>query len=203
RGEPVLPPDRPDPGRRTIGERVALEQMENGGGTLQQAQLGAHDPRILAPLSQGSEPEIPFESRLVGRIDAGWLHRILRLVAEGVRSPLHAVARALKLDLPALAGHPREQPVTVPGPERLGGRGGPTEGWGEPLRDARCEDEGRVEDPSERDPRRPRGSLRLHRRCRETEAAVIEQQYAETEDDVVQERVVRAEDDPDLEGRGE
>src|SRR5260370_19943240 len=81
--------------------------------------FGARHDGIRTPGAEGSEPQIPVEARLVGRIDARSLVRILRLVAEGVCKPSLAVVRTLKFDFVAAASHNGEEAVAVCDAERL------------------------------------------------------------------------------------
>ena len=69
--------------------------------------------RYLAPRSKRSEPQIPFESRLIGRVNSRRLFHILRLVAERIGNPRFAVARALKFNFVARVGHHGKQSVSV------------------------------------------------------------------------------------------
>src|SRR5207245_9113122 len=95
RGEPVRPLHDGDLGGRLPVEWIAREEAQNLRRAGEQTQLGVDDPRVLAPLAERGEPEVPFEPRLVWRVDAGRLHRILWLVAERVRRPVRAVAGTL------------------------------------------------------------------------------------------------------------
>src|SRR6266851_3444282 len=81
--------------------------------------FGARHDGIRTPRAEGSEPQIPVEARLVGRIDARSLVGILRLVAEGVCVPSLAIVRTLKFDFVAAAGHNGEEAVAVCDAERL------------------------------------------------------------------------------------
>src|SRR5436190_9518499 len=117
--EPVLPPDGAHERRRRPRRKwIAAEQPQHARAVLEQPLLRQHDPGRLLPRAERREPEVPLEPRLVRRIDARPLERILRLVPEGVRYPRDAVAAPLELDLVARLGHHGEQPIRVRDPER-------------------------------------------------------------------------------------
>src|SRR5450755_3483499 len=65
------------------------------------------------PLAERSKPQIPIETRLIGRVNARRLTRILGLESKWIRRPVFAVLRTLKLDFIAPARHGSEQTVTV------------------------------------------------------------------------------------------
>src|SRR5581483_4501268 len=103
--EPILPKDGPHLLGRVAIEWIARKQRQHIGRVIQQALLRAGHNRVFAPRAQRCEPQIPVETRLIRRIDAGPLRRILRFVTERIRAPVLAITRSLKLDLIAAARH--------------------------------------------------------------------------------------------------
>src|SRR6516162_5069304 len=101
-GEPVLPQHGANLLRRCLRKRIAGEQREHLRITREQQLLGMKHKSIFAPVSERGEPQVPVKARLVWRVDARRLGRILRLVAEGVSDPVLAVVRSLELNLVAL-----------------------------------------------------------------------------------------------------
>src|SRR5207245_9249096 len=150
-GEPVLPLHGADVGGRLPVEGIAREEAEDLRRAGEQTQLGVDDPWVLAPLAERGEPEVPFEPRLVWRVDAGRLHRILRLVAERVRRPVRAVAGALELELEAVVRHHREETIAVRDAQGLQRDGRPEQRPPPAARASGQEQEGGEGDPTEQD----------------------------------------------------
>src|SRR6516165_4873142 len=117
--EPVLPQHGANLLRWSLRKRIAGEQRKHLRITREQQLLGMKHKSIFAPVSERGEPQVPVKARLVWRVDARRLGRILRLVAEGVSDPVLAVVRSLELNLVALPGHASEQAVLVRDTKRL------------------------------------------------------------------------------------
>src|SRR5258708_1313804 len=111
--EPRLPQYSADVERRRLNERIALEEGKNVGIVGEQAFLGERHDFILVPITERGEPEVPFKSWLIGRVDARGLIQGLRLVAERIGDPVLTVAGALKFDFVTAAGHHGEKAVLI------------------------------------------------------------------------------------------
>src|SRR4029078_625400 len=94
-----LPPDSSHQRWRFALKRTISEQSQHRRTSLEQPPLREHDPRRFLPRSERREPEIPLESRLIGRIDPRPFAHILRLVPKSIRHPRHALPPPPKPDL--------------------------------------------------------------------------------------------------------
>src|ERR1700674_5415375 len=89
--EPVLPEHRADLSRRLLRKRIASKKGQHILVTGKEPQLRVRHDRILAPGTQGCEPQVPIEPRLIRRVDSRWFIQILRLVAKWVSLPALAI----------------------------------------------------------------------------------------------------------------
>src|ERR1700737_3999044 len=89
--EPVLPEHRADLSRRLLRKRIAGKKGQHILVIGKEPQLRVRHDRILAPGTQGCEPQVPIEPRLIRRVDSRWFIKILRLVAKWVSLPALAI----------------------------------------------------------------------------------------------------------------
>lgn len=101
------------------GKRVPGEKAKDLRATFQEADLGAGDDRCAVPGGERGEPEVPVEARLVRRVDARAIVRVLRFEAKEIGRPVLVIVGALKLDLVAVRRHVGEKAVLVGDAERL------------------------------------------------------------------------------------
>src|SRR5207247_11191609 len=66
-GEMIFVQHGAEVARRFFGKRILFEQREHLRGALGQANQEVHKPRIAAIITEGSEPHLPVESRLLRR----------------------------------------------------------------------------------------------------------------------------------------
>src|SRR5262249_12954336 len=118
-GKPVLPNQGPHLPRRLCRKWITREKPHHAGLVAQEPLLCIDDPQVLAPGAERSEPQVPFKTRLVRRVDPRRLRRVLGLVAEGVGAPGLAVQCSLKFDFVPLVRHHREQSVAVGNAKRF------------------------------------------------------------------------------------
>src|ERR1700739_2012904 len=112
-GEPILPENSAYVTRRRLRKRATAEKSQYILVVLEQTLLGKRHEVVLAPVSEGCEPEVPVEARLIWRVDARCLIECLWLVAEGIWRPVLPVVRALKFDFIPAVGHHRKQSVLI------------------------------------------------------------------------------------------
>src|SRR5579871_1470410 len=93
--EPVLPNHRAHEPRRLGRKGIRFKERHNIRTTREQPLLCAHDDWIGAPIAQRSKPQIPVESRLIRRVDARRLVRILGLISKLVGCPILPIHRTL------------------------------------------------------------------------------------------------------------
>jgi hypothetical protein len=103
-----------------LGNGFPAKSASTGGEPL----LGIDHESIFLPALQGSEPQVPIESRLIGSENAGSLPQVLRLIAERIWGPDLSVIRALEFDLVSSPSHHREEPISIGDSKRLEGRDG-------------------------------------------------------------------------------
>ena len=104
--------------RRSLRKGIGGEEREYVRVFRKQPPFGAQDERIVAPLAERREPQVPIESRLVGRRCAA-LCSAPAVVTEGIRNPGLAVVRTLEFDFVTVARHHREQSVPVGDSKRI------------------------------------------------------------------------------------
>src|SRR5579862_2195893 len=119
RGEPVLPEHRTDLSRRVLRKRIGGKKGQHILVIGKQSHLRVRHDRIVTPGTQGCEPQVPIEARLIRRVDPRRLVQILRLVAKRVSHPVPSILRTLEFDLVPSARHHREEAVLIGNPERL------------------------------------------------------------------------------------
>src|SRR5207244_12434937 len=83
-GEMIFVQHGAEVARRFFGKRILFEQREHLRGALGQANQEVHKPRIAAIITEGGEPHLPVESRLVRRDEGGPALWVVRLPVEMV-----------------------------------------------------------------------------------------------------------------------
>src|ERR1700722_5990213 len=68
--KPVLPEDRAHLVWRPLRKRIGGKQREHVRIVGEQPSLGAQHHGVVAPLAERCEPQIPIQSRLIGRVNA-------------------------------------------------------------------------------------------------------------------------------------
>src|SRR5207247_2851702 len=86
-GEMIFVQHGAEVARRFFGKRILFEQREHLRGPLGQANQEVHKPRIAAIITEGGEPHLPVESRLVRRDEGGPALRVPWLPFEMVSQP--------------------------------------------------------------------------------------------------------------------
>src|SRR5260370_12888302 len=92
---------------RPLWKRICRKKGEHVWIIRKQPPLRPQNKRIVAPGSQRGEPQVPIESWLIRRVNAGRLVQILWLVTKRIRNPRLAVFGALKF---AFLSGPRPYP---------------------------------------------------------------------------------------------
>ena len=94
RREPVLPQYGAYLAWRPVGEGIAGKQRQHVRVVSQQALFGSWNQGVLLPGAQRRKPEIPFKTRLIGRVHPGRPVERLGLETEGISDPDLPVARS-------------------------------------------------------------------------------------------------------------
>src|SRR5580692_8749400 len=118
-GKPILILDRAHLSRGRARKWITRKQRQHIRLIFQQPLFCPDHKSRLLPRSQRREPQIPFEARLIGRVNSRRFINRLRLVTKRIRDPRFSIQRALKLDLVTLVRHHREEPVGIRDPKRL------------------------------------------------------------------------------------
>src|SRR5271156_5573784 len=111
--EPILIIDRAHLARRRAREWIARKQRQHVRLIFQQTFLRPHHKARLLPRSQRRKPQIPFEARLVRRVNSRRLINRLRLVTKRGSEPRFFVQPALQFDLVTLLRHHRKQSIGI------------------------------------------------------------------------------------------
>jgi len=117
--EPVLPKDGANFMWWRLGEGIGSKKSQDVPVVLEKKLFGVDDEGIFAPVAERSEPKIPVKARLIGGVDARGLAQVLRLIAEGIRSPSDAIFGTLKFNFVAGPGHAAEKAVLIGDAEGL------------------------------------------------------------------------------------
>ena len=90
-------------------QRDSGEEFQHVRLVWQEPLFGPEHEAVVLPGAQRGEPQIPIEARLIGRVDAGGLAEILRLVAERIgvqffrRASLEIRFRSGRASLPRIS----------------------------------------------------------------------------------------------------
>src|SRR3984893_6752545 len=95
-GKPVLPQNHANLPRRFSRKWIGGEKSQYVRLSKEKTLLNLDNKSVFTPGAQRSEPEIPVETRLVGREDSRRRVQILWLITKGVGGPGLAVARTLE-----------------------------------------------------------------------------------------------------------
>ena len=107
--KPVLPEDGADLRGGPCGNGFAAKSARTSGSFESRRHSAAQYHWIVTPLAERCEPQVPVESRLIGRVDARRFVQLLRLVAEGIRQStfVHRWSLGIRFHS-ALASSPRK-----------------------------------------------------------------------------------------------
>src|SRR5258708_23672646 len=105
--------------RGRIREGIPYKEQKDVLVACEEMFFGANDDRIRTPGTEGGEPQVPVEARLVRRVNAGCLGGALRLKAKRIDQPSLTIGGALELNLRTAAAHYTEKAITIGDTERF------------------------------------------------------------------------------------
>src|SRR5439155_22229052 len=98
-GEPVLPEHCTYLGGWLARKRITCKESEHIGIVFEQSHLGIGHNWIFTPRAEWGEPQVPVETRLIRRVDARRLARVLGVITKRMRDPILPI---LVLPIPIL-----------------------------------------------------------------------------------------------------
>ena len=98
---------------------ILLKKSENVVVFGKQPHFGLGHNRIVPPRAERSKPQVPVESRLIGRVKPRWRTEVLGLIAERICHPGFSIFGPLELDLVSASGHDAKEAVSISDAKRL------------------------------------------------------------------------------------
>src|SRR5205085_6125077 len=121
-GELILEQNCTNVLRRFIGKGIACKQSRDCRLIFQQADHEIFEPWFLPPTTEGGEPHLPIQSRLMRCAPARRAIHIARFPFELVGNPIDSVRAAFDLNFRTLFCHDPEKSITIQDSEGLDAR---------------------------------------------------------------------------------